>query len=353
MEFIKYEIKKGDTLRSIAEDLQISVKEMLKFHNLNCGVTQQIIENNIPLNVKYIYLEIKDDAESKEEKVVKSVELDARYRCEQSVITYVGGIMVNHIDTKREFLVHKFQKENKSFVKTELVENILKSYPEEMKEAIDLVADIDLLACNLLTSLNAETGKIDKVENHNEVIHKWNIHQEHLKGKYSFLRNQESKKNIQQFIEVNNEIFTHEKKLIDWVNNKMFFDLFFDKYLVTNNNLFDSYKQNLYSQLFDGKPVKFDFRKDIIGETETQVNVRKVGEMIKGSIDMSELEEIYNVKFKPLVKYQFSEFKFSYRENSIYDLENRWITSSDVTIIEEVKNNVRLMISYKLRKIEV
>lgn len=242
MEFIKYEIKQGDTLSSIAEKSKITLKEMVKFHNLNCGVTQQIIENNIPLNVKFIYLEVKDQTENKKEVVAKSAELDARYRCEQSVMTYIGGVMVNHIDTKREFLVHKFQKGNESFVKTELVENIINSYPEEMKEAVDLVIDIDLLACNILTFLNPKTGKINKIVNHKEIIEKWNIHKEHLNSKYGFLRNSETKKNLLQFVDVNNDIFTNEKKLIEWVNNKMFFDLFFDKYLVTNNNLFNPYK---------------------------------------------------------------------------------------------------------------
>lgn len=352
MEFTRYEILKGDTLQLIAEKSQITLKELVEFHNLHCGLTQQIIENNIPLNVKYIFLKLNDQTENIKEEIAKSAELDARYRCEQSVMTYIGGIMVNHIDTKREFLVHKFQKGNESFVKIELVENIINSYPEEMKEAVDLVIDIDLLACNMLTFLNPKTGKIDEIVNHKEIIEKWDIHKEHLNSKYGFLRNSETKKNLQQFVDVNNDIFTNEKKLIEWVNNKMFFDLFFDKYLVTNNNLFNPYKNNLYSQLFEGKPIQFDFKHDIIGETENEVNVRKVGEMIKGSIDTSALEEIYNIKFKPLVNYQFSEFKFSYRENSTYDLENRWITASDVTIIEEVKNNVRLMISYKLTKIE-
>lgn len=352
MEFIKYEIKQGDTLESIAREREINVKELVDFHNSKANMTQQIYGDHIPLNVKFIYLEVKNQIENKTEENVKSAELHARYRCEQSVMTYIAGVMVNHIDTKREFLVHKFQEGNGNFVKTELVENIINAFPEDMKEAIDLIIDIDLLACNMLAFLNPKTGEIDKLVNHKEIVEKWNNHKEHLNSKYGFLRNSETKKNLQQFVDVNNDVFTNEKKLIEWVNNKMFFDLFFDKYLVTNNNLFDSYKKNLYSQLFEGNPIPFDFKQDIIGETENEVNVRKVGEMIKGNIDTSALEEIYNVKFKPLVNYQFSEFKFSYRENSTYDLENRWITASDVTIIEEVKNNVRLMISYKLTKIE-
>lgn len=353
MRFLEYEIKNVDTLESISQQYNQSVEELINFHNQNCGITQQIIGDTLPVYLKFLYLNIDSSTKVGREEQTFKVESSARYRCEQSVMTYIGGMLINHIDTKREFVVEKFQKNGESFVNTKLVENIMNSYPEEMKEAVDLIADIDLLACNLQVSLNKETGKIDKVINHDIIVDHWKLHKENLKSKYGFLRNSETKKNLELFIQTNNEIFLNEGKLKEWVNNKMFFDLFFDKYLVSNKNLFDPFKKDLYSQLFEGKPIPFEFRQDIITETQNTVNVRKVGEMIKDRVDTTSLEEIYDIKFKPLVNYKFSEFKFSYRENSAYDLENTWITASDVTIMEEIKNNVKLMISYKLTKIEL
>lgn len=352
MKFTTYQIQKGDTLESIAEKQGCTVKQLVQFHNQHVEMTQQIYGTHIPLHIEKLYI---NDVPDKTEVGTNEISFDqkARYRCEQSVMTYVGGILINHIDTKREFLVDKFQKNGESFVNTKLIENIMNSYPEEMKEAVDLISDIDLLACNLQVSLNRETGKIDKLINHNKIVENWKLHKEHLKSKYGFLRNSETKENLQLFLQTNDEIFLHEGKLKEWVNNKMFFDLFFDKYLVSDENAFSPFKKDLYSQLFEGKPIPFEFRQDIITETPNTINVRKVGEMIREMVNTASLEEIYDIKFKPLVNYKFSEFKFSYRENSTYDLENTWITASDVTIIEEIKNNVKLMISYKLTKIEV
>ncbi|KFF73335.1 hypothetical protein HX13_21015 [Chryseobacterium sp. P1-3] len=41
MEYSKYQVKRGDTLESIAEKYQMTGKELLAFHNSHSPVTQQ------------------------------------------------------------------------------------------------------------------------------------------------------------------------------------------------------------------------------------------------------------------------------------------------------------------------
>lgn len=354
MEIIEYKIKKGDTLESIAEEYNISVEELVNFHNKNCGITQQIIGKEIPFHVTVLLINGSMHEDISESNAINnSADTSfARYRCEQSVMTYVGDIMMNHADTKREFFVNKYQENGESLVKVELIENIIETYPEQMNEAVELMSDIDLIACNLLAGLDFDTGKIKNIKNHNEVLEKWKIHKNNLASKYSYLRNPTSSNDLKTFINIYDDIFKHQEKLISWVNTKMFFDLFFDKYLVSNKGLFDPFTRTAYSQLFEGLPVQLNFRQDIIGETPQTINLRKVSEMQDGGYDIESFKKIYTEKFLPLVKYKFSEFKLSCRENSTYDLVDRWITKSDVTIIEEIKNNVKIMITYKLTKIE-
>lgn len=57
MEFIKYEIKKGDTLKSIAEKQGVSIEELVNFHNLYCGTTNFIIGNKLPIHLQTLLLE--------------------------------------------------------------------------------------------------------------------------------------------------------------------------------------------------------------------------------------------------------------------------------------------------------
>ena len=128
-------------------------------------------------------------------------------------------------------------------------------------------------------------------------------------------------------------------------------DIFFDRYLVADNYL-DSYSKTYYSQLFDSYAVNLNFNQDILNESPNQVELRKVSSFPKSSLNNSFLVAQYDNKFKPIVKYKFSEYNYSVRERCIINTDERWIEQSDITIIEEVKNNVQVLIEYKLRKIE-
>lgn len=56
MEYIQYEIRKGDTLESIANMHNTSVKELIRFHNDHCGATQMIRDEVWPPYFSRIYI---------------------------------------------------------------------------------------------------------------------------------------------------------------------------------------------------------------------------------------------------------------------------------------------------------
>jgi hypothetical protein len=53
-----------------------------------------------------------------------------------------------------------------------------------------------------------------------------------------------------------------------------------------------------------------------------------------------------------VVKYRFSAYNVQITEQTLLDTAGKWIETSDVSITEEVKNNVEILVDYKLRKIE-
>lgn len=276
----------------------------------------------------------------------------ARYRCEQSVVTKINGVVQNHADTKTEFIVGKQETKDGLFVKVQMTDNILQMYPDQMEETITLVNDIENVKSDAIFLVNPNTGKIRKVINHHEIVFKWKKHREYLQSKYAFIRSKENKENLEKFIEMaGNQILSEANLIIDY-ESKLFHQLFFDKYLVTNKDLLEPYKKTFYSQLFTGLSVGLEFRQDMLSETEHTIGIRKVGDMPK-TYDHSKLEQMYNDKFLPLIKYKFSEFNFSYRQRDVINTTEKWIESSDVTMIEQVKNNIQILIDYKLKKIEL
>ncbi|MBC9795074.1 hypothetical protein [Sinomicrobium weinanense] len=274
----------------------------------------------------------------------------ARYRCEQSVVMKLNGIIHSHADTKREFMVHKSPKNAEFTIKVEMVDNIVEAYQQQLELAIKLVCEIDKIKSDILVSVD-DSGKMDKILNHTEIVEKWKKKKEEFENDFAFMRNENSKKEFEKFLEMNNEQISTPENIKNDLNTKLFFDLFFDKYLVGNEN-FGDYIRTYHSQLFDGYGVGLDFSQDILAESPKEVKVRKVSTLDKTKLDIAFLEKQYDTKFKPMVKYKFSEYNFSVRETSTINTEDHWIEESNVTMIEEVKNNVQVLIDYKLRKIE-
>ncbi|MCS4304786.1 LysM domain-containing protein [Chryseobacterium sp. BIGb0232] len=56
MEYIQYEIQKGDTLESIASMHNTTVRELIRFHNTHCGTTQMIRNDVWPPYFPSIYM---------------------------------------------------------------------------------------------------------------------------------------------------------------------------------------------------------------------------------------------------------------------------------------------------------
>ena len=352
MQFIKYEIQKGDTIESIAKDNNLDVDDLIKFHNKNCGITNVIITNRIPIHLEYIILP-KNIAEGNLKNKDNENDDIAKYRCEQTVITKLNGIPTNTADTKREYVVKKRVIQNLPVVEVNMTDQVILVNPNQYQDAILLVSDLDNVKCNgVVVGVDAKSGSIQRIINQDYIVNQWKHHRRKLEDGYSFLRNPQAADAIKTFIEMAENQILNEEILIEDLKTKMFFDVFFDKYLVNSENKFEPYTRKFYSQLFLGEIIDLHIKQDLLRETEDKILVRKVSTIDKEIHKSKHLEKIYNEKYKPVIQYRFSEYNISYRERIVYDEATAWLESADITIIEEVKNNIQLLVNYKLKKIE-
>nr|WP_067054611.1 hypothetical protein [Mucilaginibacter sp. L294] len=276
---------------------------------------------------------------------------NARYRVEQMTMTRMNGMIQSHAQTKREFVVNRKTTGNGMLVEVVMVENIINVFPEAFKEAIALVTDVDLVKSNVYAQVDELTGKVRNILNHQDIIEKWKRHKELVTEKFSFLRDPEAKNNLLKFLTVSESIIMSEKNLIEDLNTKLFYDLFFDKYLVNDEALLEPYSRTFYSQLFEGETATLDFTQQITGESAQQVNLIKTGILNRSSYNSSAIEDMYNQRYKPMIQYKFSEYNVAITEQILLDTTNRWIETAEVSIVEEVKNNIEILVDYKLRKI--
>ncbi|WP_284460632.1 LysM domain-containing protein, partial [Chryseobacterium sp.] len=302
MELIRHKIQRGDTLESIAAKNGLSIKELIHFHNQNCGVTETILSDYLPLHLEYVFLKIKTE-EEKQESNKGNIGDKARYRAEQTVITKINGIIQNHADTKREFFVVKENNNNRLLVKTALVENIITVNPSALQEVMNIICEIDLLKCDAVLEPDMKTGKISKIQNHDEIIKRWKTYKTNLESKFGFVRSDKTKNDFKYFIDASENVIINEENLKSDFNAKLFFDLFFDKYLISKDNLFEPFSRKLNSQLLENIPVELKFRQDILSETEDTVTIRKVGELNKSILDIDKLKKNYEERYLPIVGY--------------------------------------------------
>ena len=134
-------------------------------------------------------------------------------------------------------------------------------------------------------------------------------------------------------------------------NAKLFVNTFFDKYLVTDKNLFDPYKRVFNSQLFEDIAVELDFTQEILKESPNMVLIQRKSKMNKDTLPLSQIKETYEKKFQPTIQYKFSDYNYSMVEKCVINTKYNFIVQSDVLFIEEVTNNLEVVTDFKLRKL--
>ena len=274
----------------------------------------------------------------------------ARYRSEQLVVVKVDGIIENHADTKLEYVVEKIVQENQLLVEVKLIDQIVKIQPEYLQDSFDLMSKIDLIKSNALISINPSNGKIDKIENIEQIRGNWYSFKKDVLKNTSFVQSEEMKKNIYTYLDNTDPQFIHENLIQDF-QIRPFFDLFFDRYLVSKKITVDNITRLYYSQLFDRLPIELDFENTILSETLETITILKSGTLNKKNLNVNDFEKIYDHRYKPRIGYKFGDYDFNHQIQISYDLNDELLLDGQMTINEVVKNNIEVFVDYKIRRI--
>jgi hypothetical protein len=284
--------------------------------------------------------------------VIKGEPEKYRYRTEQVLLTKFDGVVVNNGTTKREFLVSKQNVDNHLEIGLQLVDNVIAFNPSEMEDAIALLCDIDNIKCNIRAIPDKVTGKIQNILNKQDIVNNWNAYKAVLSDKYDFVNKRETADNINKFIRLVDVQIADDELLKDDIETKLFIELFFDKYLVNKEN-FEHFTKQFGSQLFEDNLLTFNFTQNIIHENAEFIEVERIGTLDRSKLNLAAIEKQYDVKFKPIINYKFSDFNFEIKHKLTFNTKENVIEKGEVLIIEEVKNNVQIVINYELKRVQV
>lgn len=308
--------------------------------------------------VDFDFIESQKEHQSKEveqRNLIQNLPFDqeTRYRCEQTVVMKIGEIVKSHSETKREFVVKRKKTDNFLYYNIVLVDNIINFYPSSLENSLSLLSEIDKIKCNADIEVCPKTGKIKLIRNLPQIKEKWNEFKQSYFTDAENISDPKIRKNTFEFLRILDLQFSNQREFIIDLQTKLFFDLFFDKYLIDPNSFNNNYPMVLNSQLFNGIKLHLQMSSHILQETNDKIEVRKISELDKKNLQTEELVSRYNEQYRPIIGYKFSEFDFSYRTRITYNKEQNLIENADVSIIERVKNNVQLLIKYNLKRIEL
>ena len=198
-----HKVEAEEKLKDIAEKYNVSVQE-IKEANPNMSFFKELLGDEYADSMQTLKIPFSEyngeEFEGALKKILDQLESGekARYRGEQNIITKFNSIVQTTVDSKREYLVSKKVIEGTTYIKIDLVEDLMHSYPESLAEATKPFTDIDLIKCKTIASIDGN-GKIKNIFNHKEIINEWKKHKKLILAKYNFLRMPDAQKKLKKF----------------------------------------------------------------------------------------------------------------------------------------------------------
>lgn len=276
-----------------------------------------------------------------------------RYRCEQTTITKLNGVIISHGVTKQEYLISKHSFKNGSkYIDVEMLDNFIQFEPQQLQMAIKLLTDVDMIKSNVSLIPNNQTGRIKSIHDKAKILNGWDDFKNNISKNYTFLKNNNEWQQMDIFIDTVEKQINDDNLLIADYESRLFYEILFDRYLVKTPAV-DTFLKTFISNLFDQKLLTLNVGQLIANESADFVVIRQIGVLEKKESGIKDIEELYNNKYQPLVGYNFTSYDYKYIYEYKLNKENSVIEKANIEIIEEVKNNVQVIVNYELKLVDL
>ncbi len=280
-----------------------------------------------------------------------------KYRCEQKVLNRIDGMITSHSDTRREIILSFDSNMQSHSFKAEVTESFASMNPANMMPALELIDKIDCIKCGAEVLIDPTNGNIDKVVNFDEIKKNW----DEYKTKMFFTINSTlgmgttESKQVENFTDIIDNQFKDESTFRKDLSGKLFFDVFFDKYLVKDGLDDCKYNQTFHSFLFDQTPIEMTITQEL--STDKETGLQKISRYISAEdqrmkkLAIHHIMNIYKERYQPIAKYNFTQYNYEFYHDILLS-DDGLPEEIEVNIIEEVQNNVEILVTYKIRRLK-
>lgn len=355
MEFTKYKVQPGDTLKSIADQQEINIKELVDFHNKNCGITNVIIANKLPIHLKFIFLKNKEYFDSDnmrdftENVLDKIPKREARYRTKQINIVKLNDVINAHSAIKCDYYLALYNKiDDGRMADVKLDDSIYNFYTDGSEVLADFIRSSDTVKSNMMYSLD-EKGAIQDLLNEESLQQNWHRFKKQLPMN-NFFQNTPSEV-LQQIINAGNIEYNSKNILLKNSNANLFNKIIFSQYLTKSFDNFEYEQFETESHFFPQITFKVDFETTKKSEDDSVVNYIKKGK--PGFIDVDRMILLYEKFYRAQIEFKFTDYIYDIEISFSVSKEDGLINEASVNLSERIKNNMESQVLYELKRVEL
>lgn len=350
MDYIKYDIKEGSTLESIAKEKGISVKELLDFHNSKASMTQQIYGDHIPLHVVSINIPSQKIAKVDFESAKIEEGTSTRYRCEQVNTSKFSGNIVHYFNQKFQYLL----KQNLEYriAQVKLEDYSQESTTNTINDVFCFIAETEKIKNNVKFSLD-KFGKIDSIANKIELEKDWLKFKKNKFYEMPFIISlqKENPNAVEELLQMGDQQFAKNAANEEEYWRNFFYFSCFDQYLYKKDN-FHTIDFDFISTILPPIIIPLQIRYDKVSENNKILTVRKVAESVISESLYKDIIERYNQLHKKVIKFEFTQYKLIFRSTIEIDLNEGVVLGGTVNLKEEISDNVENQCNYSFKKLE-
>lgn len=355
MGFIEYKIQRGDTLQSIAKEQEISVKELVDFHNENCGITNVIIANTLPIHLKFILLkkkisfETNDGRDFTEHVLDKITNREARYRTKQINVIKLNDVINAHSAIQCDYYLSLENKANEGRVATvKLDDSVYNFYTQGSEELADFIRASDTVKNRLVYALD-DKGVIRDLLNEESLQQNWHRFKKQLPMNKFFQKTPSEV--LEQIINAGNIEYNSKSLLLRNSNSNLFNKIIFSQYLTRSFENFEQEHFETESHFFPQISFKVDFETIKKSEDDSVINYTKKGK--PRFVDIDKMILLYEKFYRPQIEFKFTDYIYDIEIDFSVSKEDGLINEASVNLSERIKNNMESQVLYELKKVEL
>lgn len=356
MKILDYEIQKGDTLESIAAKHNISVNDLVAFHNQNCGITQLIIGNELSIVINYIFIDAeyqkKIKIENYNQNEHSTFEQKTRYRCEQINTTKINGILAHFMQQNFQYVV-KYDKKIEVY-HVQLEDYIFETNPTYLTPSFNFISKTEFIKHNVLFNIFLDSGRLFEILNKQKILDDWEKFKKNKLYEDDFILqlSKTNTKSVEELIKMGDTQFSLDYKLTEEeYRRNLFYFIMFDKFLVEDIDNITIESFDFMSTILPPVIIPLEFRYDKISEKNNILKFRKVGEAKLDDQLISEITQKYDEIHKPNIKFNFTEYKLTFRVRGEFNKITREMETADLFIIEQIADNIENQCEFHLKKL--